>query len=81
MIPEPFCHFCRKQNDDKSWSIDYDELHALILGFLLFIPLWWPVCRWNVGEPARLMASETWYIAPGTIVQAVGLILLVKGGF
>jgi UPF0716 family protein affecting phage T7 exclusion len=70
---EPWSQFCR--HTDGSW--DYDEWHALILGLLLFFPLWWPICRWNVGEPARLMASETWYIAPGTIAQAVGLILLI----
>ena len=58
-----------------------DEWHALVLGFLLFFPLWWPICRWNVGDAARLMASEPWYVAPGTTVQAVGLILLVKGVF
>ena len=68
-LPEPFCHFCRRRNSNGTYSFDYDEWHAICLGLLLPVPMWWPICRWNVGDAARLLASESWYVALGTTLR------------
>ena len=67
--PRNWCHFCNTP----------DEHHAICLGLLLPIPMWWPICRWNVGEAARLLASEPWYVAIGMTLRVIGLFYLVKG--
>ncbi len=68
--------FCRMKNKDGTYSFDWDEFHAICLGLLLPIPMWWPICRWNVGEPARLLGSEGWYVAFGiTLRMAMAIII------
>uniref|UniRef100_A0A6M3KWB5 Uncharacterized protein n=1 Tax=viral metagenome TaxID=1070528 RepID=A0A6M3KWB5_9ZZZZ len=58
-----------------------DEHHAVCMGLLFPLPIWWPICRWNVGESARILGSEPWYVALGMSLRVIGLILLVKGVF
>jgi len=71
-LPEPFCQFCR--HDDGTF--DYDEWHAILLGFLF--PLWlWPfVLKHDNGMAHALFTSEPWYIGGGMLVRLGGLILV-----
>ena len=72
-LPEPFCHFCRHQEADGSWTFDYDEHHAILLGWLTPFFMWPFIVRHSAKAKA-LVAEEPWYIAGGMFLQVVTLL-------
>jgi hypothetical protein len=74
-LPRPFCEFCHREDG----TFDYDEFHAVCMGFLF--PLWlWPlVILRDKDEANRLWRSEPWYIALGTSLRVLVGIAAVKG--
>jgi cbb3-type cytochrome oxidase subunit 3 len=62
--PRNWHHFC---NTDDEW-------HSIVMGLCFPIVLWWPVSRYQVGEAARLLQSEPWYVAFGTFLRALAFI-------
>jgi len=74
-LPEPFCQFCRHEEADGTWSFDYNEHHAILLGALVPFFMWSFVVKHS--EKARaLVADEPWYVAFGMTIQ---LTILLAG--
>jgi hypothetical protein len=77
VLPEPFCHFCRHHNPDGSWSFDYSEHHAILLGAC--VPFFmWPFMVKHSTEAKRLISDESWYVAGGMAGQLLALVLLLR---
>jgi hypothetical protein len=70
-LPEPFCHFCRHKDGD-TWTIDYDELHAIACG-IGFPILLWPFLLHYGGYVASLLTKEPHYVALGMLIRFGGL--------
>ena len=70
---EPWCHMYHCHNEDGTWSIDYDEVHASICGLgdglLVFAPMHY----------SYALNSKEWhyYILPRGLATFVALSLLI----
>jgi len=69
-LPEPFCEFCR----NKDGSFNYDEWHALLLGFATPYFMWPFIVGWSQNA-AYLAAKETWYVAGGMLLHWLTILL------
>lgn len=65
----------------KHFCDDPDEHHAVCMGLFFPVFMWFPIARWNVGEAARLLASEPWYVAFGMTLRVLGFIGILIGVF
>lgn len=76
MLPEPFCHFCRHQADDGSWSFDYDEHHAILCGIGDGLQ------PWRTDARAWGLCSDNWwyYIVARGVTTFIALVLLLLIG-
>jgi len=77
VLGEPWCHFCRHKNDDGSFSFDYAEHHAILLGALTPFFMWPFIVRHST-QAAKLVEDEPWYVAGGMAAQALVLVALLR---
>ena len=66
----------------REFGNSVDDHHATCMGMFFTPWMWWLIVKYGASsEASRLMTAKPWYIAPGTLVQAIGLVLLIKGVF
>ena len=72
---KPFCEFLHTFG-----VFDYDEWHAICLGFLMPWFGWYLIVRYGASsESSRLLSSETWYVALGMTLRNLALFALAVG--